>query len=549
MDDKYIENIDNLAANVDDLISYLEQAEENRNKTKTNDDVDLASFETVQTEFSTFNRLLQDIKDVNTDTNKTLNAYLQKVDDINITPVEDIEPIENIENVENKPVEDIEPLENVNNVENKPVEDINPLENVNNFDIELETFNNNLSELIDKFENIKTTFQDIGIDYDLNISDENIKEIKDKLNQNLVLDITIDNADQLDSLKQTIEDISQSLDGFSIETNFEFTDWVEDINLIKENLKSISELDFGNINFEILADDNIDEIVEKLESIKNIQTNVDVTADIESIDLLLNKIKEIDLEEIKSIDLDVKVNDIDIDIDKIKESIDSTLEDLNNISYVDIDLKLKDNIEDRLSEIQTELNEFVTELPPLVITSEVSFKTDADQFLEDIESRIGDVDITIKPNLDLSDQIEQLQNKDLDLDIHSNIEIDTSSIEKVLANMPNINTDNSEALEKQDMIIETLQNNNELMGQLVQNITTALNPTKEINTVGGETPVGVVNEDNSVASVKPTDSEEGISEEAKILKQIAEGMSKLIKTNDGLRLEMLKSTFNSKLDI
>lgn len=524
MDEKYIENIDNLAANVEDLIAYLEEVEQRKNEDKDRDrDINLASFESVQTEFSTFNKFLQDIKNENVKTNTTLSAYLQKVEDLD---TKDIDPIDDKESIEN-------------------IDNINP---VNNFDIELESFNNNLLEMLDKFENIKESIEQLGIEYDLNISEESILEIREKLNNNLVLDLSIDNVDDLNNLSETISDISSSVESLNfIDIGVDFSTWVDDLNLIKENLESISELDLENINFDVFADDNIDQILEKIETLKDVQIEVDVKTDLDNIDLLLNKIKEIDLERLRNLDIMVGVGDLNID--DIKDDIENTLEGLNDISYIEIDLKLKDDIQNRLSEIQTQLDEFVSQLPPLVITSEVGFKTEADQILEDLEDQIADVDITIKPNIDLSEQIEQLNEDGIGLDIESNIVIDTSEIQKIMDNMPTVQESNSESLEKQDLIIQSLQNNNEILQSLNDNIVNILNPVSNVETVTGDSGVGVVDETTTVATVSPKDKDDGLSEEAKLLKQVADGIGLLIKTNDGLRLEMLKSTFNNKLDI
>ena len=531
MDEKYIENIDNLAANVEDLIAYLEEAEDRKNQ-DIGSDVDLASFDSVQTEFSEFNKLLNGIKEVNINTNQTLSAYLQKIDDIEVKKEGGEEDIEEIDT------------------------------NTNGFDIELETFNTNLTELLDNFESVKNILQDIGIEYDLNINEESINELKEKLNSELVLDLNIENDGELDNLKQTVEDITEKLNTLSINDNMDLSTWIEDLNLIKENLESISNLELDNINFDIFADDNIDDVLSKIESIKNIETDIDISADLENIDLLLNKIKDIDVEELKTIDLEVNIKDVeelesidlevnvkDIDIDQIKSDIDTTLEELNNISYVDLDIKLKDNIGERLTEIQTELDNFVSELPPLVIASDISFKTEADQILEDIENQIDDVDITIKPNIDLSDQIEQLENNPLELDIQPNIEIDTSQIEKVMANIPNIDSKNIESLEKQDLIIQALQNNNEILQQMTDNISGLVSPADPVGTVTGESGIDLENKDTSIATVNPSEPDAGLSEEGKIMKQLLEGMKALVSINEGMRMEMLKSNFNSKLDI
>lgn len=508
MDDKYLENIDNLAGNVEDLLSYLTEAEERKND-DTND-VDVASFETVQTEFSTFNKLLLDIKTEQVKSNDIMSAYLQKNEDIDSDG--DVE-------TEETPQDNID--DNIQNTNS-------------NFDVELETFNNNLVQIINKFEEIKTNFETLNIDYDFNVSEESIEELKKRLDSDLAIDINI-NEDALNAITEIEEKLSV-FGGINFDTN----SFVSDIELVRTNLEFVSNMEFDNLNFNAISDGNIDELIEKINKLKGLEDiNLDLNLDndITEIETILNKIKDIDF------------TNLELNIQNINEDINKIVSELGEVSTVELSVKINDNISEQLSDMETKINEFVSELPPISIDSEINVNTETEQIIEDIEQELDNFDLTLKPNIDLSEQIEQLNNDGLELDLDSNIEIDTKNIEKIVSGLPTTNTENINDSDKQDIIIENLVASNTILKDLSTNIEKMLSTTEDVKVVTGESGVEVSGEVNSVGSIGPKEEETPVSEESKLLKELVQGMALLIQTNEGLRLEMVKKGFNTSIGI
>jgi hypothetical protein len=115
--------------------------------------------------------------------------------------------------------------------------------------------------------------------------------------------------------------------------------------------------------------------------------NIDITSNLESIKEELSNIDDL------KIDIDVdeksisdKIGDlnigVDIDEQNISNQIDDILSSLKTESIVEIDFKMKENITERLNELQTEITNFINDIPPLLIDTEISVKTDRDFIIE-----------------------------------------------------------------------------------------------------------------------------------------------------------------------
>jgi len=515
MDEKLIENIEKIAGNVDDLLYYLEQKE---NK---NDNIDIEFVDTLNSNFSTYNKLLTDIKISSEKHTQLLTGYLERLD-----------------NIEEENV-DID-LDLKNN------------ENLNN-DIELENFTISINELLSKFDDLKNVLENLNIEYDLNIDDDKINNLKRQLETGLIIDINVNDLEVLQSFKNSLVDLENNFNFLEDITNIiDFSDWLVDIENIKNVLMSISEMSFDNINLNILNIDNINEILDKIDKLKNIEISLDIKNNIEDIETSLTNIKNIDIQ--NNIDLikdkidnlnNIELVEINFN-DNFKNNIENIISELNNISTIDIDLKLKENIYEKFSNIQTELTNFVSTLPPLMINTEIDIKTDNELFIENLEDQLDNVNITITPNIDLSDEIERLNNEIIDIKLNPNIEIDSSNI-SIVDNTPNIQTgiynDTNEKMlllmEQNNMILQTL---NEQMGLFMKK-------ESKVETIDNISNIDVISDTTSIAKVSPKKLIDNESQEIRLLKDILSTMQNMSSINQKLLIEQIKSKFKDDLNL
>jgi hypothetical protein len=521
MDEKFLENLENIAGNVEYLIEFLEEREKNKDTGNGINTIDA-----VQTSFDKNNSLLSDIKKATIKNTEVLTGYMQRLDDV---------------------------------------------DEILNTDLEMENFNLMLNEMISKIDELKLSLDNLGVNYELTLNDEALEEIREKLQDGLTIDISPDSLDEISTFKATIEDLQNNISEFQNINNIaDFSQWTNDIADVRDALESLREVNLDNIDLSVLDSENIDKILENLSNLKDSVTNIDIQTNLEEIEQSLDKIKNIDitsnLESIKEelsniddlkIDIDVdeksisdKIGDlnigVDIDEQNISNQIDDILSSLKTESIVEIDFKMKENITERLNELQTEITNFINDIPPLLIDTEISVKTDRDLIIENLESELNNADITISPNIDLTSEIERLNNEGVDFNIKPNIEVDESNI-RVKDDSPNIKQ-TVVSDDKTDELLMMMQKNNELLAGLADSINKSMKNDVEAETVTGGAKVSVIDETTSIAKVNPT-MQQTESEELRVLKSILGVMQSMSVTNQKLLIEQLKSKFSGDINI
>lgn len=518
MDEKFLESIENIAGNVEYLIKFLE-----KKSNKDDDKNSINSLDVIENNFSSYNTILNDIKNATVKNGEVLTGYMQKLDDI---------------------------------------------DGALNDDFEVENMNLMLNEMISKIDELKVGLENLGVDYEMSIDNETIDEIREKLENGLTLDISVDSINEINNFKDSIQNLQSNIDEFQNMNNLiDFSKWISDIKNVKESLESLKDVDLENIDLNVLGSENIDQIINNLTSLKDSVGDLEVQNNLNEIEESLEKIKNIDiktnLESIKdelenindiSIKADIEIpeesKDVDLNMvfndDNVISQIDQILETLKSDFIVDLEIRIKDDVSDRLNELEAEINNFINDIPALVLNTDIDIKTEKDLILESLETELNGADVTITPDIDLTSEIDRINEDGIDLNLNPNIEIDESNI-GIEDNSPNIKYDNN-SNDKMDKLLDAIEKNNEMLNNLTKIVNDKLSIESETETVSGDTEVSVIDESNSIAKVNPI-IQETETEELKVLKNILSVMQNLSSTNSKLLIEQLKSKFSGDINI
>src|SRR6266403_1066018 len=279
-----MEDINKNIENLIDNVDYLIEFLERTNREKS-DETDFSSLE-----------LNQNIKG--------FEKYLKSIQ-------ENTSHIKEIKDNLNAYFQNIEPLQpKVEEAVNKPL----------NTDLEQSHFieiQNEIQLLTDKIGDLANTLNQAGIKLDLNVDSANLEQIKQ----------------QLEELK------------LAPQINFDAV--ITQLEEVRKNFESLQNLDFNNVDFEVLNVDKIDSILKKVSEFKNISIgfNKEDMANLDKLEQSLQSIKGIDfknLESLKELDNLQLLKEIDLtEIEsierkeykiKIKTEVDDSNLDFKNVS-------------------------------------------------------------------------------------------------------------------------------------------------------------------------------------------------------------------------
>ncbi|SRR6266403_1928820 len=488
-----MEDINKNIENLIDNVDYLIEFLERTNREKS-DETDFSSLE-----------LNQNIKG--------FEKYLKSIQ-------ENTSHIKEIKDNLNAYFQNIEPLQpKVEEAVNKPL----------NTDLEQSHFieiQNEIQLLTDKIGDLANTLNQAGIKLDLNVDSANLEQIKQ----------------QLEELK------------LAPQINFDAV--ITQLEEVRKNFESLQNLDFNNVDFEVLNVDKIDSILKKVSEFKNISIgfNKEDMANLDKLEQSLQSIKGIDFKNLESlkeldnlqllkeidfgkiskdisnIDLSSKFKDLEnLNIDPIIEKI-NTLKDIK-LDNLALDIDVKEDIIKKVDNINTKISELKDNLSNIDFTSDLFVNVDTEKVKDNIREDLKNVDVNIKPTIDLT-EIESIERKEYKIKIKT--EVDDSNLDfknvsiKPIQNQKEYNDNNTK-------ILEQLTVNNEIM----RNIATHLATTSQQSIENNVTNISSIGENKNITEVKPV---ENIIDTNTALLQAT--LALLEKTN-AIHLELMKSNFDN----
>lgn len=484
MDKEINKNIENLVDSVDYLIEFFE-----REKREKSVDSGFSSLDDVSQNIKGFEKYLKTIQENTSqlkDIKQSLNAHFQNID--NLQP--------KIEEPEEKPL---------------------------NQDIDQKHFveiQNEIKQLVSQIGDLTNTLNQAGIKLDIDINPQNLEQIKQ----------------QLEELK------------LSPQINFDSV--LEQLDEVKKNFDSLQNLEIKDVDFKVLNADKLDSLLEKIGEFKNvsIEFNQDDINSLTKLEETLQSLKEIDfknLESLKELDnlkslegLDIKVPDMsglealkNIDFDTVIEKINS----LNNIDVKNLvlDIDVKEDINKKVDSISTKISELKDNLANINFTSDLTVNVNTDTVKESIREDLKNVDVNIKPTLDLS-ELDALKNKEYTVKLKTEIVESNVSMKEVplktIQNEKPVETNNNKE------ILEQLAINNEVL-KAIATMMASSKGTVENNV----TNITSSNGGGSVTEIKPV--EEAYDPNTALL----EAMSALLDKTSAIHLELLKNSMKGDI--
>lgn len=443
MDDKMLDKLDDISENFDYLIHIIEENIKNNKKEPVFNDLDSLS-----DDFSFFNSYLIAIEKNTKESNTKLSAY----------------------------------LDNINTLNNDVTDDVNILE-----------FNNSIKNLIIKLDELQFDILNINKNLNINIDTTQLNDIKDTLQNDVNLSINTDNiTSQITNVEELLSNIKMD------DLNIDLEPTINNLDIIKNQLLSINNFNFENLDFNVLNDVSFDNLINSLNELEN-KSNID-----------LSKLKQ-DLLDIKNIDFQ------NIDFEKIIniENLDKKLDignyfkepiilnfDFNDfyikasniekeISLIkDIDLNVNPNIDS--ANIVKQFNDIKNMWDNIILTKDVILNYDVST-IDNVKNKIEDTTVNIIPKVDNSfiDDIKMdIENTEFDIKLNPYIqdfinipvlETKNESEIKIIKTEESLSNTNSD-------IKKLLEINNELLSNLF------LNNKKETSTKIIESKESITNE-------------------------------------------------------
>jgi hypothetical protein len=348
--------------------------------------------------------------------------------------------------------------------------------------------------------NINTILTDINnIELDLNIDESiaNIELLKENLESLNSLEIDSINLDvfKSDNIENIIADL-ESLNNLDIDLNIDTNiediiaslDSIKNINLNELNLESLSELSklesletLSDLNdLDLTGLQNLD--LSNLESLSDLK-DLDLS-DLENLDKLnldslseLTKLKDLDLSNLEQLDLS-NLN-LDIDISKVVTDLDSVTEKLSNIDSFELELNIKDNTTAIIDKLKSDINDISESFSVLNVDANVNIIPTTES-IDNLQSELDNQNLEITPTIDISSQIEDLNNKEFDIKINPIVNLDDVTIESNLSTLDTIKPDNTKEKE-QAVLVSYLEKNNEVLSELA-NAIKGMGTTTEVST-------------------------------------------------------------------
>ena len=537
MSKEIVEGLENLSGNVEYIIDWLENS---NSEQKT---VDASSIDFINNEINSF------------------SGYLKNIDS-------------NIESLTNS---------------FSGILDGIPTEEVLNDTPEITQFNQSMLEMIAKIDELKSSLDNLSVDLNIGVNQDELTRIQEELQSSL--DVKFD-ASYIEEFVNNINTILTDINNIDLDLNIDES--IQNIETLKTNLDSLNNLEFDKINLDVFKSENIDKVITDLESLNNlnvdlnIDTNLDdiieglqsvkdfnlndlnlgtlselsklenlnVLTDLNNLDLTeltnlenlnleslseLSKLENLDLSNLENLDL--SNFSVALDVTDVLTDLDSITDKLSNIESFELELNIKDNTTAIIDKLKTDISDISNSFSELKVSANVDILPSTES-IDNLQTELDNQNLEITPKIDITSQIEDLNNKEFDININPIVDLEDVNIETNLSELDSIKPDNTKEQE-QAILVSYLDKNNKVLSDLAEAI-------KGMNTQ-------TENSSNEPLKVEAEKVEEGsetsiINVEApkqaptNDISSIAPLLQQLVQTNIMIMKKLSKTGFNTDMD-
>lgn len=363
-----------------------------------------------------------------------------------------------------------------------------------NLDLEQRQFieiQNDIKSLVSKIDDLTNSLDNIGVSLDIDINPQNLELIKEKLAE------------------------------IDFEPEISFDHVLDQIDLVKENLDSLQNYKFENVDFKILDTDNIENLINDLDKLKNIPIAFkaeDLTT-LTQVQGVLTQIQELDLSNIDNLsNLGDLISIKDIDLTSISKVMDQMGE-------------LKGKIENVKKEIVTLQDSFLQ----LDLNPNLEFNIDSTKIRADFQNELNTLDVTIKPNIDLT-ELDKMIEKEYTVSVKPILKINDADLNYRVEPLSTVNVKENEK-NVDNRLIEQFQDNTKVLQNLVSILSKPSSVIENNNTniINTETEKG-----KSIGQVST------VSNSVDSNQVLIQALTTLIDRTNLIHLELVKSRFNDK---
>lgn len=490
MDNEILESLDNISKNFDYLLNWLQtnKIEENKNNINNVDFINI--------ELSSFSGYLKSIDDNIKSNNQKITAF----------------------------------LDNISNLETQVVLTDNP---------ELNFFTNSINTLIGKLDELKNNIQSINANLNIGINTEQIETLKNELSNNILFNFDISNIDT--TIKQINEKINLIKD---IKLNISFGDTLNNLTLFTDELDKIKNLDINNLNLNIATNENLDELITKLNILKdykNLTLDINIKSNIDIILQELEQLKNINFDDFKNISNE-KIIDLKFNTKQLDETINIIDNEIEKIQNININLNISDTFKDTLNSIQIQFDNITQEFKNLNLETEANIKLNPES-IKIIQDEFSTLHVNINPDLELLNKLKsEIETNEFNIKINPLLDN---------ANITNIETKNDGELKiinetenkNFDILVKQMEDNNKILNQVLNTLVESnKNIYKQPITL---TPERIETNNESIITVKSETEKQNVNNNSNIENLLIQ----LLNVNKNIAKKLTKSSFNNSLEI